>query len=860
MNLPRSIMNFTDVIATDESALVYPFVSRSRASVAKLASADNRPRVRGKFLTVGDDKLFLRGVTYGTFRPNQQGINYPDQRTVHEDFRRIKLNGFNAIRTYTMPPQWLLDAAHKHGLYVMLGFPWEQHVAFLDDKNRARDIADRLAKEARTCAAHPAILAYAIGNEIPAPMVRWLGYRRVERYLEHLFNIVKNADPEALVTYVNYPTTEYLDLSFADFVTFNVYLESEERLSSYVARLQNIAGERPLIMSEVGLDSRRNGPEKQAQVLDWQIRTIFAGGCSGAFVFSWTDEWHRGGYDIEDWDFGITTRDRKPKPALAAVSSAFDAIPYSENIHWPRVSVVVCTYNGARTLPDCLNGLAHINYPDVEVIVVNDGSTDNTESIARDSGFRVISTANRGLSHARNVGLKAARGEIVAYLDDDAYPDRDWLKYLAHTFLTTNHAGVGGPNLAPSNDGPVAECVAHAPGGPVHVLMTDEEAEHIPGCNMAFRRDALLEIGGFDEQFRSAGDDVDICWRLQKKGFTLGFSPAAMVWHHRRNSVLAYWKQQVGYGKAEALLERKWPEKYNAAGHLTWGGRVYGNGHTVMLGKTWRIYYGMWGSAPFQSRYDRHPGLLLSLPLMPEWYLVILAFAWLSAMGTLWNPLFLALPLLAGALAAPLAQAIMSAMRARISDGAPYGWPEISQRGLIVLLHLMQPLARLSGRLRYDLTPWRKRGIGATVFPTPRRFSLWSELWVAAAERLQQVQEGLRAAGASVATGHDYADWDLEVRDGTFGAVRLRMVIEEHGAGRQLVRISSWPICSTGVLVLALILLAFSLGAAVSHAWLASLTFAIVGLLLSAHVFQDCATATAAVVRVLKQLGIREGN
>src|ERR1051325_6748060 len=663
--IPRSILNFTDVSATDESTLLYPFVSRSPAGVANVTHGE-RPRVSGKFLTTGDRKIFLRGVTYGTFKPDQEGSNYPSEATVREDFRRIKLNGFNAIRTYTMPPQWLLDAAHNHGLYVMLGFPWEQHVAFLDDKARARDIVARLAREARRYAGHPAILAYAIGNEIPAPMVRWLGYRRVERYLEHLFDTVKSADPEALVTYVNYPTTEYLDVSFVDFVTFNVYLESEERLKPYVARLQNIAGERPLVMSEVGLDSRRNGEQMQAEVLDWQIRTIFEGGCSGAFVFAWTDEWHRGGYAIEDWDFGLTTRDREPKPALGAVREAFGEIPFSKDTVWPRVSVVVCTYNGARTLPECLDGLARVDYPNFEVLVVNDGSTDNTETIARNSGFRVISTENHGLSHARNLGLKAATGEIVAYLDDDAYPDRDWLKYLAHTFLTTGHAGVGGPNLAPSNDGPIADCVAHAPGGPVHVLLSDEEAEHIPGCNMAFRKAALLDIGVFDEQVRAAGDDVDICWRLQEKGFTLGFSPAAMVWHHRRNSVLAYWNQQVGYGKAEALLERKWPEKYNAAGHLTWGGRVYGNGHTVMLGKTSRIYHGMWGSAPFQSRYETNPGLLLSLPLMPEWYLVILAFAWLSAMGTLWQPLFFTLPLLAAALATPVAQAVLSGSRARI--------------------------------------------------------------------------------------------------------------------------------------------------------------------------------------------------
>ena len=104
---------------------------------------------------------------------------------------------------------------------------------------------------------------------------------------------------------------------------------------------------------------------------------------------------------------------------------------------------------------------------------------------------------------------EAAAGDIVAFIDDDAYPDPDWITYLAATFMETDHAGVGGPNLTAPGDGPVAECVANAPGNPVHVLLSDDEAEHIAGCNMAFRKTALQAIGGFDPQFRVAGDDVD---------------------------------------------------------------------------------------------------------------------------------------------------------------------------------------------------------------------------------------------------------------------------------------------------------------------------------------------------------------
>ena len=111
------------------------------------------------------------------------------------------------------------------------------------------------------------MLCFAIGNEIPAPIVRWYGRRRIERHLAQLCGAVKSESPESLVTYVNYPTTEYLELPFLDLFCFNVYLESQDHLQAYLARLHNLSGERPLLMAEIGLDSRRNGEDAQAASL-----------------------------------------------------------------------------------------------------------------------------------------------------------------------------------------------------------------------------------------------------------------------------------------------------------------------------------------------------------------------------------------------------------------------------------------------------------------------------------------------------------------------------------------------------------------------------------------------------------------
>src|SRR5439155_16801300 len=208
--------------------------------------------------------------------------------------------------------------------------------------------------------------------------------------------------------------------------------------------------------------------------------------------------------------------------------------------------------------------------------------------------------------------------------------------------VSSKHAAVGGPNLPPAGDGLMAECVAAAPGGPSHVLLTDREAEHLPGCNLAIRADVLRSIGGFDPQFRSAGDDVDVCWRLQQQGETLGFHPAAVVWHHRRTSARAYWKQQRGYGTAEALLERKWPAKYNSLGHPIWAGRLYGG--AIPRTFDWRparVYQGTWGSAPYAyAAVDSSPlAGLEGLPLSPEWPVVASVLCLVGLFGVAWRPL-----------------------------------------------------------------------------------------------------------------------------------------------------------------------------------------------------------------------------
>src|SRR5438067_12988313 len=154
---------------------------------------------------------------------------------------------------------------------------------------------------------------------------------------------------------------------------------------------------------------------------------------------------------------------------------------------------------------------------------------------------------------------------------------------------------------------------------------------------------------------------------------------------------------------------------------------------------------------------------------MPEWYLVIVALLALSALGALWTPLLFALPVAACAVALLLAQAGVSAARASFASASRSGAAErFRLRGLTAFLHLLQPLARLRGRLAGGLTPWRRGRMSELAFPRPRTFRVWTEQWQAHQARLRSLKGALRAHHAIGRAGADYDRRDPEIRGALF--------------------------------------------------------------------------------------------
>jgi len=654
--------------------------------------------VDGKQFRRGDERFVFRGVTYGTFTPRADGARYPDRQRMKLDFSTMQDRGFDVVRTYTEPADDVLECAADWGLGVMAGVFYEDWRYLIGGSRRqqralAADARAAVRAAARRLADNTDVIALVVGNEVPADVIRWLGGDRVSSVIEDLVDVAHDEAPELLVTYANYPTAEYLALDALDFLTFNVFLEEQQDYRRYLTRLHHIAGDRPLVLGEIGMHAE-DGPEgerRQAEVLDWQLETTLERGVAGTCIFSWTDEWWVGDAAVEGWRFGLTGADRRPRRALDVAERWNRRSVADLAVVWPSISVVVCAYQAEATLDECLVHTCALTYPDLEVIVIDDGSTDATAAIAgRYPEVRLIRIDHAGLAAARNAGISVATGELIAYLDSDAYPSPEWPYYLALGMDSASVVGVGGPNVPPTGDPAAAQAVARAPGGPAHVLLADDRAEHLPGCNMAFWRDTLVEVGGFDPIYTAAGDDVDLCWKVIDRGHDIGFHPAALVWHHRRAGARAYLRQQRGYGRSEALVEARHPNRFTATGAARWRGVIYDSFAATAARQ--RIYRGASGTAQFQSVY-RGGGHLIDLvhqvgvPLA----LLLLLSAPLGMLDTvLAVPAAAAAAFLSGLL---VFDAVVSPRRPRSSGGA------LRWRLTIALLHQLQPLARLSGRL-----------------------------------------------------------------------------------------------------------------------------------------------------------------
>jgi O-antigen biosynthesis protein len=713
----------------------------------------------GKFFRRGSEKFFLKAIR---IQPPSSLAALEEKIAVRKRLGDLHAAHATTVVVPDIGPGLLLDLVGQSGLYALQ----EVRVEPLDlfSRHSLRRAILGLRKGITDLRGKRGVIGYLLDCPIRPDVLRSSGLKRARAGLAEIVAAIRDGDPSWMVGLKQQLGTLALTLQDEDFVYAVMPQLTSGELCSPVIRLHNLAEARPLV-----LEFGQIGSAEQELV-----NCAFGLGAAGVVVQACA-----GGY-------------RPPVPFKGGSHSpkmlqAHDPLPFLAlngtcpplPARTPMVSVVICAYNAERTMRRCLESLRKLDYPNFEVIIVDDGSRDATPQIAAEfAEFRLIRQPNKGLSTARNVGLQAALGEFIAYTDSDCVVDPHWLTLMVRALLDRELDGCGGPNYAPHEDGWVEACVAASPGAPSHVLIDDDRAEHLAGCNMVFKKAALEDVGGFDSQFTAAGDDVDICWRLMEAGYLLGYCPSAFVWHFRRNTVKAYYRQQRGYGKAEALLYCKYPRRFNSLGQIKWNGTIPGVSRTIPGGGRRRVQW-VRTAEQLQGLKERPLSMLAVTPMTAEWSLLVGGLIGLCLLFgvTIW-------PALAAFMAAPL-WAAYYAMKAPLEKC--HRGP--ASRLLIGFLAYSGSIARTFARYRWradartralfdnglrqrPAIDWKRRSI---------RLSYWNGVYTTRDTMLEKLSRLFTSLGRPVSADSGWNDFDLLVEPNPWARIQFKTADEELG-------------------------------------------------------------------------------
>jgi glycosyltransferase involved in cell wall biosynthesis/uncharacterized membrane protein YphA (DoxX/SURF4 family) len=711
---------------------------------------------KGKFFSRRGQKFFFKAMRLDSIGDS---LDFNAKLALGKRLEELSNGHTTALILRENQAEETVGLAARAGLHVLIEL--EVPTKSLLSRSGLNSLTAHLIHTVKAMRGHRAVLGYLIDCPLSRSELHEYGVNYLRGRLRKVLQTIKRTDGDRMVALKHRSATIALAQLEEEMIYAVMPALSPSELKAYLLRLHNLAEARPVVLEF--------GEELPGQ--DELVACAFGLGAAGVVAPAMRPAALPGSLGIRMLSAGellpfVTLNGSCPPPPMEA----------------PMVSVVICAYNAERTMRDCLASLRQLDYSNYEVIVVDDGSQDRTaEIVAEFPDFRLIRQPNKGLAVARNVGMQAARGEVVAYTDSDCVVDPHWLALMIRAMNAGDFDGCGGPNYAPHEETMLAACVAAAPGAPSHVLTGDDHAEHLAGCNMIFRKSALLKIGGFDPQFRAAGDDVDICWRLIDAGCLLGFCPSAFVWHFRRNTVGAYYGQQRGYGRAEAMLYLKYPERFNALGQVKWCGTIPGLARTVPGGSR-RITNRILKPANFQIAGEAPLSILNVLPMTLEWNLIAASVLLSSlALGVTSIPVL-------GMLALGPIWALYYAWRAPLEKCHD----RLATRLLVAALALTGPFTRTMARYRHRRISRRQPPFDAPPRQRPvvdwshrtLRLTYWNERWTRRDKMLAHLRGFFESMGMAPRPDRGWKDFDLMVEPDSWTRIEFTGADEEHGGER----------------------------------------------------------------------------
>lgn len=509
-------------------------------SVSLLSPALPTVAVRRKFLGRADRKFLLKATRLPDVASS---LDFSEKLGLSKRLDQAAASHATAVVLTAAQAETLLGIVGQAGLYALVEITIDP--SDLDSPRGIRTTATRLAHTADVLRGDPALLGYLIDCPIKAGNLCGRALDEVRRRLDTLVRAIRESDGRALVAFKHRADAPTVVLADEDLIYVTLEKIAPADLGSAMLALHNLAGAHPLVIEF--------GEELPGQ--EELVAHAFGLGAAGVVAPAMRPAASPGWLNVRMLSAGellpFATLDGSSTPLPAAT---------------PMVSVVVCARDDDRTIAECLESIGRLQYPNYELIVVDEGSRDRSSEIAAvSSGARLIRASCAGFGAARNAAVRAARGELIAFTRADCVVDPDWLTLAVHAMLDCGLDGCCGPIYSsPELDGLVTRIIASLDCRTSRPATGDRVVELADG-NMIVRKVPLLDAGGFDPRFDDIGGDIDLSARMIDAGMALGWCPAGFVWRRGGNRFGEFYHRQITQGRADAILAIKRPARFSVS-------------------------------------------------------------------------------------------------------------------------------------------------------------------------------------------------------------------------------------------------------------------------------------------------------
>jgi O-antigen biosynthesis protein len=535
--------------------------------VTSILAAQPTVHVHGKFLSRDGGKFLLKAMRL----PGVGGaLDLSQKLALRRRLDELADANVNTVILTEAQADTVLGVAGQAGLYAIVEIAIDP--CDLNSAGNIRDAVARVAQIVSVLRGYPALFGFLIDCPGDSSAIPPSAFNRLrgelaaltrtihESYADPLIAFERRVDPPVIAMDAEALYREFCKNFLAgfcgelsrdlcgDFTYVNLARIGPANLGPAIIALHRLAAAHPLVI-EFG---------EELPVHEEMVTHAFGLGAAGVVAPAMRPAVSLGWGNVRMLSAG----DLLP---FAQIDGTLAPLPAAT----PMVSVVVAARDDERTIAACLESIGRLQYPNFEVIVVDEGSHDRTADVATTAGgprpLRIIREPRAGFGAACNVATRAARGHFIAFTRGDCVVDTDWLGLAVRTMLEGSLDACRGP-IYPSRiaaDGLAARAIASLANS-LSVDAAGDCAGWLTDRNMILRKASLIAVGGFDSRFIDGGG-ADLSARMIEARMTVGWCPAGFVWRGASTGVGEFYHRRIRHGRADAMLAIKHPGRFGAA-------------------------------------------------------------------------------------------------------------------------------------------------------------------------------------------------------------------------------------------------------------------------------------------------------